>query len=200
MPIFTDARDYAVFLSYLKEYLSPKDNKALLKQLDDSQTPAKDKLKLSRGLCRNNFSNEIRLMAYGLMPNHFHLFVKQTNQNAINRFMASICTRYSVYFNRSHNRVGRLFQGVYKAILLTDEAHYLHISRYIHKQVLKAQEEIPETTSSYPEYLGRRKTDWVHPEELLSFFSETIPQLSYERFVSDHNPLYEIAEKELELE
>jgi len=185
-PIFTDARDFAVFIEYLREYLSLKDTKELMKSITDINQSSKEKARITRQLHLKNYNSEITLLAYCLMPNHFHLFLKQSTPNAINRLMGSLCTRYVMYFNRRHKRVGTLFQGVYKAVLVTEEPQFLHISRYIHKQALAESGQV--YPSSYPEYLGLRKTDWVHPEEILSYFSETNPALTYKRFVSEYNP------------
>ncbi len=198
--IFLDSQDYAVFIDYLKEYLSPKDEKTLLKLAIDPKTSSKEKARISRSICLKNFNSEITLQAYCLMPNHFHLFLKQSSADAINRLISSFCTRYAMYFNRRHNRVGSLYQGVYKAVLMTSEAQYLHITRYIHKQALNpGSEDEQNYPSSYPEYLGLRKTDWVHPQEILSFFSKTNPSFSYKSFVSEYNPLFEVSAQEFEI-
>lgn len=106
--------------------------------------------------------------------------------------MNSIATRYSMYFNRKYKRVGPLYQGVYKAVMMTTDEQLIHLSRYIHKQALALQGEalesgMTEQPSSYLDYLGQRKTEWVKPDEILSFFSRTNPKLSYEAFVKREN-------------
>ena len=194
--IFRNPQDYAVFIDYLKEYLSPKDEIALLKLAADPQTSSKQKSQLTKSICLKNFSSEITLIAYCLMPNHFHILLKQSTADAMDRLMSSLCTRYTMYFNRTHNRVGRLYQGVYKAVLMNNEAQYLHVTRYIHKQALTNEEDFP---SSYPEYLGLRKTEWVHPEEVLSFFSTTNPTFSYKTFVTEYNPIFDESEQEYDI-
>ena len=103
--IYMDEQDYGVFLSYLKEYLLLKDEKALRKRLADSTTSAGEKDRIIRLLRMNNFAEEISLLAYCLMPNHFHLLIKQRNEMAIDSFMSSVGTRYTQYFNRKYKRV-----------------------------------------------------------------------------------------------
>jgi len=77
---------------------------------------------------------------------------------------------------------------------MTEEAQYLHITRYIHKQAqAKSHEFEQDFPSSYPEYLGLRKTDWVHPEEILSYFSKINPMLSYETFISGCPPVFDVS-------
>ncbi|MDP2637992.1 MAG: transposase [Candidatus Levybacteria bacterium] len=197
--IFLDQQDYAVFLSYLKEYLLPKDEKGLNERLIDSQISSKEKNKVLKLLRMNNFAKEITLLAYCLMPNHFHFFIKQKESRSIDNFMRSLGTRYTTFFNKKYKRVGSLYQGVYKAVLITSEPQFLHLSRYIHKQALASQGESLQSwrekqPCSYPEYLGLRKTEWIHPEEILSYFDKTIPNLSYQAFIG-HNDESQILQK-----
>lgn len=192
--IFLDQQDYAVFLNYLKEYLLPKDEENLSKRLSDPNTSYKEKDKVIKLLRLNNFANEITFLAYCLMPNHFHFFIKQKDSLSIDKFMQSFGTRYTMYFNRKYKRVGFLYQDTYKAVLIETDEQFLYLSKYIHKQAqihkstgnsqgrtLRGWEQ----PSSYPEYLGKRKTEWVHPEEILSFFSKSNPLLSYKSFVEE---------------
>lgn len=185
--IFQDSQDYAVFLNYLKEYLLPKDEQGLRNKLAAPNTSYKDKDKILKLLRLNNFTDEIILIAYCLMPNHFHLLVKQKSSYSIDSFIQSLCTRYTMYFNRKYKRVGPLFQSVYKAVLVNTDEQFLHLTRYIHKQTLASQGDTLRgegQPSSYHDYIGKSKTTWVHPDEVLSHFSRTIPSLSYESFVS----------------
>jgi len=194
--IFLDQQDYAVFLSYLKEYLIIKNEKELQERLSDPKTLWIEKDKILRRLRLNNFYEEITLLAYCLMPNHFHFFIKQKSVGAIDSFMNSLATRYTMYFNRKYKRVGHLYQGVYKAVLITSEPQFLHLSRYIHQQALASRKSLQgqalrslqeKQPCSYPEYLGKRKTEWIHPEEVLFYFSKENPRLSYENFVKQQD-------------
>jgi hypothetical protein len=76
--------------------------------------------------------------------------------------------------------------------LITSEKQFLHLSRYIHKQALSPQSLQGEALRkvlrekqpcSYSEYLGQRKTEWIHPEEILSYFNKENPRFSYQTFV-----------------
>lgn len=134
--IFLDEQDYAVYLSYLKNYLIPKDEKGLSDKLSNPNTSYKEKDKILKLLRLNNFYGEITLLAYCLMPNHFHFFIKQKSASSIDRFMNSLCTRYSMYFNKKYKRVGALYQGVYKAVTVDHDEQFIYLSKYIHKQAL----------------------------------------------------------------
>jgi REP element-mobilizing transposase RayT len=189
--IFQDSQDYEIYIAYIEDYLRPKNSNDIYKRLNVPGIKAWEKERLLKLLRMNNYCETIDLMAYCLMPNHFHLFLKQNAVGSIYKFINSLNTRYVMYFNKKYKRVGHLFQSRYKAVLITNEAQYLHLSRYIHKQALA----VPNASeygqpSSYPEYIGKRNTPWVHPEEILSFFSKSTPSLSYERFVSEYDSFH----------
>jgi putative transposase len=186
-PIYQDQQDYGVFLSYLKEYLSQKDEKELRKKLSESNLPNKERDKIWKLLKINNFFQEITLLVYCLMPNHFHFFIKVNDSESPDNFMRSLCTRYAMYFNHKYKRVGPLFQGRYKSVRVTNDGQFLQLSRYIHKQALNLQGRTLHEIhpSSYSEYAGKRNTDWVHPEEILEYFSKNNSSFSYEYFVKE---------------
>lgn len=74
----------------------------------------------------------VELMAFCMMPNHFHLIVKQKSENGVVKFMRKLGTGYTNYFNQKYERVGPLFQGKYKSVRLKDESHLIHLPYYIH--------------------------------------------------------------------
>ena len=187
-PLFLDEQDYSVFLSYLKEYLLPKNEDELYDRLSDPEISYKEKDKIIKLLRMNNFHEEITLLAYCLMLNHFHFMIKQKSFNSIDKFMQSLCTRYTMYFNKKYKRVGHLYQGVYKAVFVENEEQYLYLTKYIHRQALATQgQTLQDQPSSYEDYLGLRHTEWVKPKEILSHFSETSPSLSYRSFVEQED-------------
>lgn len=174
--IFLDEEDYKVFLSYLKLYL-------VLPSLQGRT------LKVPPSHILKNFFEEIKLLAYCLMPNHFHLFLWQKEINTITNFMRSLCTKFSIYFNKKYKRVGPLFQGRYKAVMVTSESQYVYLSKYIHRNPLPI---LPSRTdlegykySSYGNYLGSFNQPWVDTGEILSYFSKIKSAESYKKFVEE---------------
>ena len=131
--IFQDSQDYGVFLSYLKEYLLPKDEHGLRDLLSNPNITYKERDKILKLLRLNNFAGEITLIAFCLMPNHFHFLVHQKSANSIDQFINSFGTRYTMYFNKKYKRVGKLYQGTYKAVIVTTDQQLLELTRYIHK-------------------------------------------------------------------
>ena len=177
--IFKSEKDYKVFLNYLKIYLTP-----VNLQGESSQVAPSKELK--------NYAEEVDLVAYCLMPNHFHLFVYQKNKDSINYFMRSLATKYVRYFNRTYDRVGPLFQGVYKAVRVYDEDQLLYLSKYIHRNPVKI---LPARTllvgykySSYGNYLGLFKQQWVKPEKILEMYSSSdklYTDKTYQKFTEE---------------
>jgi len=78
----------------------------------------------------------VDVMAYCLMTNHFHLLLSTREAN-LSRFMQSLNTSYTRYFNHKHKRSGHLMQGRYKAIVVGSEDYLLRLSRYIHLNPVK---------------------------------------------------------------
>ena len=177
--IFEDEQDYKVFLNYLKEALSSVPDPTTIKKLITLQGAS------FKGVPRQpkNFLNKIQLLAYCLMPNHFHFLIKQTDKNEMQSFMRSLITRYSMYFNKRYKRVGKLFQGHYKACMITEESYLIHLSRYIHLNPLKYTSNLAESYSSYSDYLKLRKTFWVNSSLILSFF-EKADKTFYKRSIT----------------
>jgi len=74
---------------------------------------------------------QVELHAYVLMDNHFHLLVRTPRGN-LSEFMRHFNISYTSAFNRRHRRVGHLYQGRYKAILVDKDSYLVELSRYVH--------------------------------------------------------------------
>ena len=191
--VFMDAQDHAVFLSYIKTYLTEKDTQSLKNILEGDSANSKEKDTAIKLLQMNNFFGDFTLLSYCLMPNHFHFLVHQREPDTIDRFMNSLGTRYSMYFNKKHKRVGPLFEGLYKAVLITSDEHLIHVSRYIHRNPASQGPALQKYSySSYGDYLGIKKTSWVDTNSILSLpyfkkqgirsYKSFVEQSSYDEF------------------
>ena len=173
--IYLDEQDYKTFLFYLKLYLSSPNLQGETLKVAPSRQP-------------RNFNGQLKILAYCLMSNHFHLLVFQKDSDRINFFMRSIATKYSMYFNRKYKRVGTIFQGAYKAVLIESEPQLVYLSKYIHrnpKQILPTGFHLEGYKySSYDNYLGLFKQDWVITQDILNYFSLT-GKRSYQNFVEE---------------
>lgn len=161
--IFLDEQDYTVFLGLLKKYLTGE---------RPGGTNNRHKFE--------NLGGQLELLAYCLMPNHFHLLFYQEDAQAISRLMRRLITGYVMYFNNRYRRVGRLFQGTYKASLINADDYLQHISRYIHLNPDK-YEQWP--YSSYPYYVGKKRAAWIKPGRILEIFDNNTEE--YKAFTAD---------------
>jgi len=131
-----------------------------------------------------------RCYAWCLMDNHYHLLIETPEAN-LSRGMQRFNGRYTQAFNRRHHRVGHLFQGRYKAILVEKDAYLLELCRYIVLNPVRAGMVGAADAwrwSSHRELLsGREEGAWLASEMLLRLFSEqrvTAVQ-RYARFVAE---------------
>lgn len=147
--VFIDDLDKAYFLSLFKRYLSGE------RAISSARVVYKD------------YSGELELLSYCLMDNHIHILVYQTEMDAIARFMRSVMTSYSMYFNKRHKRVGHVFQSRYLGRRIDSDAYLHHISRYIHRNPKNWR---TFQYSSIGNYTGERSSSWLLTERILSLF------------------------------
>lgn len=125
------------------------------------------------------------IICYCLMPNHFHLLVKQLQDGGISELMRKLILSSTKYRNAKYNRQGSLFQVPFKAVHIETDEQLIHVSRYIHLNPLvsllvKDLKFYP--WSSYLDYIGIHDNLAVKKEEILNFFKS--PQ-DYKKFVLD---------------
>lgn len=127
---------------------------------------------------------EISILAYCLMPNHFHILLKQETDTPITFFMLRLGTSYAKYFNIKYDQVGSLFQGRFKTKLIDSDEYLLHVSRYIHRNPISTPgvglEFFP--WSSYSSYVKGEKNDLVDPSFILDYFAKNDPGNDYKKF------------------
>ncbi|MEK7567984.1 MAG: transposase [Patescibacteria group bacterium] len=116
--IFKRKSDYQRFVKLL--YLSNSENGYVYRDL---------KNKSLSEIKRN--SQITAVGSYCLMPNHFHLLLKETKPNGISKFMEKLATGYSMYFNKKYNRVGPLFQNRFKAQHVAEDSYLEYLYFYI---------------------------------------------------------------------
>lgn len=130
---------------------------------------------------------EVSILVYCLMPNHFHLLLKQETDTPITFFMLRLGTSYAKYFNIKYDQVGSLFQGPFKAKLIDSDEYLLQLSRYIHRNPISTistrgvgLEFFP--WSSYGAYVKGEKNDLVDPLFILSYFAKNNSFSDYKKF------------------
>jgi len=122
---------------------------------------------------------DVELVAYCLMSNHFHLLLfQESDPTATTQLMRSVATAYTMYFNRKYKRRGHLFQSVFKASRVNDEAYLMHITRYIH---MNPRSYMRYEWSSLQYYLGAKPPVWVHPDRV-----NTLSPAQYKQFLKEY--------------
>jgi putative transposase len=124
MEIFNSESDYQRFVQLM--YVCNQSQTVQLSVLSRSERKMGKLFQGERG------SPLVSVLAYCLMPNHFHIILRQEVEGGISEFMRKIATGYSMYFNKSSQRTGTLFQGRFKSKHISDTWYLNHIFSYVH--------------------------------------------------------------------
>ncbi|MEA3463728.1 MAG: transposase [Patescibacteria group bacterium] len=116
----------------------------------------------------------VEIICYCLIPNHYHLILKQLVDNGISMFMHKLADSYSHYFNKKYDRLGSLFQGTYQAIHINTDSYLLWLSGYVNGNIeihkIAKAEKWP--WSSYLDYLGKRNGTLYNKKVILDQFQD----------------------------
>jgi len=119
-PIYLSKEDYKAFISRLSLILG-------LVDLDSYNKEHGVSLKIKP------FPKEyFTVLAYCLMPNHYHLAIRQNTNVPIGLLITKLCTSYCKYFNKKYKKIGNLFQDTFKAKLVEVDEYLINLSAYIH--------------------------------------------------------------------
>ena len=181
--IFQTREDFKTFIFFLKKYLSP---------APKDQPRRKQKI----------LDKEISLLSFCLMPNHFHLLVKQKTKKGISKLMKDVGTNYAMYFNKKYERSGPLFESRYKGVVVETDEQLLHLSRYIHlnPELAKLTSYDRYPYSSVPYFTKGQQSLWIHPKQILDYFSRSKKGRSYRNFIEGYEKEMFATIKELALE
>lgn len=128
--------------------------------------------------------DKVEIICFCLMPNHYHLILKQLKGGSITNFTHRLQVSYAMYFNIKNDRVGHLFQGPFKAKLIEGDEYLLQVSRYIHlnpKEIGK--DPIKYKWSSLKNYLNLAKDSRINKRFIYDYFDSGVPAKDYKNFV-----------------
>ena len=181
--IYLNPSYYRRFLSVLKHHLNYNYPYSLLKRSLDGAKSAKEKQEIFRRMEDKRIEPMVEIISLCLMPNHYHLTLKQLRENGVSIFMHRIGTSYTGYFNIRQERSGRLFETSFKAVRVESEEQLIHLSRYQHINPhsldLTPKELVNYSWSSLPAYLGKKEPSFVNPEMVLSAFKDSKSYLDF---------------------
>lgn len=182
--IFNDNLEFLRFLSAILYYQREKPGAEFSKfiNLSDSKMSLFGKDDFLK-----NKTKMIEIIAYCLMPTHFHLVLEQLVDGGISKFLNNVQNSYSRYFNIKHNRKGPLWESRFKDVLVDSDEQLLHLTRYLHLNPVKAMlVKKPEDwqMSSYREYLLQ-----IEPKHKVCDYNKllAIEPASYQEFTNDHH-------------
>jgi putative transposase len=168
--IYQEEDDFSYFLGLFHRYLSD------------------DEVKDGNGVPYSKLSDDIELLAYCLMNNHFHLLIYQNHEGGMQRLMRGVMTSYSHYFNKKYDQSGPLFESRYKASRISTDEYLMHVSRYIH---LNPDDWQTYRFSSIGAYRSNDSSDWLNTDRILQLFSN---KTKYMEFVNDYKDVRDVYE------
>ncbi len=166
--IFMDDRDYERFLCLL--FLSNSDKNFSITKDSKDDWSFKKVLEMDRG------EQLVSIGAWCLMPNHFHILIREKVEGGISKFMHKLTMGYSGYFNKKYLRRGSLFEGAFKVRHVDSDKYLKYMYAYIHLNsvgiidkgwknkhignVFEAKKFVKEFDySSYKDYLGEERME-----------------------------------------
>jgi putative transposase len=187
---FMDNEDHYRFLHDLYELNDKNNTPAFCRrsELVGSEAPYNEKRELL-----------VEIVCFCLMPNHFHLILKQLTEKGISTFMHKLGTGYTNFFNKKYERSGALFQGPFKAVHVKTDEQMMQLGRYVHlnpvdifhpgrkEEGIKNLKEAASFLksyrwSSYSDYIGIKNYPSLINKEFMmkSYFAD---EKDYEKFV-----------------
>ena len=174
MNIFRDVEDFIFFLSRLEENLFP-----------DKEAIDRHKQKFPDSYIRGTLPEKsFTIICYCLMPNHYHILIRQNADTSVSKLVAKLATGFSMYFNKKYKNVGSVFQGKFKAVRVDSDNYLSWLSAYIHQNPAVAgivKNIIDYRYSSYLDYIGISNSKICDTSLLLGMFEDKIKD--YKEFV-----------------
>lgn len=127
----------------------------------------------------------ITMIAYCLMPNHYHFLIRPDGNVSFSQTMQSIFNSYSKGFNSWYQHTGTIFEGPFKSVWVDSEEHVVYLCRYIHRNPIDGKRPLVDELNDWPfsnylEWIGARKSNLVDED----FVATTFPQReSYRNYV-----------------
>ena len=140
----------------------------------------------------------VELVAFCIMPNHFHLIIKEIEDLGISAYMQRVLNAYSKYYNTKYQKSGHVFQGPYRVVHIVDDRQLLHLSAYVHRNVREISrwynKEDQYQWSSYQDFVNENRWgNLLSPAIILDQFKT---QDKYRDFIS--TSLTKISKEELD--
>lgn len=184
--IFTDDQNKQLFLDIARFYRSGGVNISFSKYL---RLPNELQYLWNKKIISKKYFRVI-VLAYSLMPNHFHFLLKQISDHGVQSFMADLANSFTRFLNIKFERKGPLFLPRFHSAVIKSHEQLIHTSRYIHTNhyssgLVKTIGDIDAYNwCSYPDYVKRRKPYVTDTDFLLGLFNND--KKKYRKFVESN--------------
>lgn len=186
MNIFRDDTDRKRFLFSILHYQSPEPFENM-NRFVKKYTPEAGFLLGQEKLERTIATRVVELTSFCLMPNHFHLLVRENSEGGISSYMHRVLNAHTQYMNTKYGLSGHIFQGRYKAVHVKDNHQLLYLSAYIHRnpRELKAWKgkEFEYPWSSLQDYTKGNRWGGLLEADIIAEQFDARPNSNYADFV-----------------
>lgn len=115
----------------------------------------------------------VDVYAYCVMPDHYHLLIKQEKDEGIKEYVRKFQNAYAKYFNKKEENRGSIFINPFKAKRISSDDIFLHVSRYIHlnpatSYIIKLKDLKTDRRTSFSSYIDSNKDSFVNSSMILS--------------------------------
>ena len=118
----------------------------------------------------------VEIGAYCLMPNHFHVALKEVRTGGIASLMQKVCTGYTMYFNKKNERTGSLFAGTYKSKHVADDSYIKQLISYIHCNPVELFDPNWKESNTPLQVLEKNLLQYQY-SSLAAFLDSTVPEI-----------------------
>ncbi len=160
--IFTSEREFVYMIRLIRFFSINESFPKFSRFVLEAESKGKSVEQLLKERENENGTN-VDIIAYSIMPTHFHFILRQLKDDSISDLMGSVSGSYALNFNKDHNRKGRLWEDKFKNVPVISDEQLLHLTRYLHLNATTAGlVNNPEDWkySSYYEYISPETVDY----------------------------------------
>lgn len=182
--IFIDERDRIRFLFLILHFQSPINFSQIGRNVSlyvknsvfDNDKTRIEEIDKNRG---------VELVNFALMPNHFHILMREIKTGGVSKYMERLQKAYTKYFNAKYKKTGHLFQGPFQIVHIKNNDQLLYLSSYIHRNPREIKEwenkEHQYPWSSYQDYIKKNRWEKLLKTDIIS--GQFLSPEDYKNFV-----------------
>ena len=184
-PIFRNRREHNIFTNLIEYYRFSYPPKRFSHY---QRLANEERVELLNNLYLKN-KTLVEIYSFCLMPNHYHILLKQKSENGIKDFIRLAQNSYSRYLNIKTKRFGALFQSPFKATRVDSDEQFIHVARYIHLNPLTTYllKDLSSLSiyewSSYIDYVGNNPRRFLNTSFLMFIIKD---KERFKKFTADN--------------